>query len=265
MEVHHHPDVHHKRKKFKEYFLEFLMIFLAVTMGFFAEQIREYFADRSRSKEFIKEIVENLKYDSVRCISNSKSNITIARGLDSLRVELKKIEAHQTDANAAYYLSLRYLGRMGHAVFNTTTITELKNSGSMRLITNKKILEELADYYERKIVAANAHLLTESEKADLERIKKEFFSLQELDDYVLSFDKINETSYGTDYDFHKILERRPALKLLKNDPADLERLYTEVSRFEITVKTYNFWLGYCEKAAEKLIADIKNEYHLENE
>ena len=32
MEVHHHPDLHHKPKKWKEYFLEFLMIFLAVTM-----------------------------------------------------------------------------------------------------------------------------------------------------------------------------------------------------------------------------------------
>ncbi|MBC7721634.1 MAG: hypothetical protein H7068_06380, partial [Pedobacter sp.] len=28
MEVHHHPDLHHKSKKWKEYFLEFLMIFL---------------------------------------------------------------------------------------------------------------------------------------------------------------------------------------------------------------------------------------------
>jgi len=41
MEVHHHPDLHHKKKNFKEYFLEFLMIFLAVTLGFFAESIRE--------------------------------------------------------------------------------------------------------------------------------------------------------------------------------------------------------------------------------
>jgi cell division protein FtsB len=38
MEVHHHPHV--EKKNFKEYFLEFLMIFLAVTMGFFAESIR---------------------------------------------------------------------------------------------------------------------------------------------------------------------------------------------------------------------------------
>lgn len=27
MEVHHHPDLHHKRKHFREYLLEFLMIF----------------------------------------------------------------------------------------------------------------------------------------------------------------------------------------------------------------------------------------------
>jgi hypothetical protein len=35
MEVHHHPNV--EKKGYKEYFLEFLMIFLAVTMGFIAE------------------------------------------------------------------------------------------------------------------------------------------------------------------------------------------------------------------------------------
>ena len=43
MEVHHHPDLHHKAKPWKEYFLEFIMIFLAVTMGFFAENIREHY------------------------------------------------------------------------------------------------------------------------------------------------------------------------------------------------------------------------------
>ena len=39
MEVHHHPKV--EKKNFKGYFLEFLMIFLAVTMGFLAENLRE--------------------------------------------------------------------------------------------------------------------------------------------------------------------------------------------------------------------------------
>ena len=51
MEVHHHPTV--DKKNFKEYFLEFLMIFLAVTMGFFAENIRKYFSERKTAKEYL--------------------------------------------------------------------------------------------------------------------------------------------------------------------------------------------------------------------
>src|SRR6476659_2694983 len=54
MEVHHHPDIHHKPKKWKEYFLEFLMIFLAVTLGFIAENIREHRVEKDRELEFIK-------------------------------------------------------------------------------------------------------------------------------------------------------------------------------------------------------------------
>jgi hypothetical protein len=53
MEVHHHPDPNHKRKNFREYFLEFLMIFLAVTLGFFAENLREHFAYSNKQKIYI--------------------------------------------------------------------------------------------------------------------------------------------------------------------------------------------------------------------
>jgi len=48
MEVHHHPTV--EKKNFKEYFLEFLMIFLAVTLGFFAESYREHLVDIKKEK-----------------------------------------------------------------------------------------------------------------------------------------------------------------------------------------------------------------------
>ena len=51
MEVHHHPDLHHQKKNYKEYFLEFLMIFLAVTLGFFAEGLRENISNHHREKQ----------------------------------------------------------------------------------------------------------------------------------------------------------------------------------------------------------------------
>jgi hypothetical protein len=62
MEVHHHPQI--ERKNFKEYFLEFLMIFLAVTMGFFAESIRERLADDSKEKQYINSMIADLKGDT---------------------------------------------------------------------------------------------------------------------------------------------------------------------------------------------------------
>jgi hypothetical protein len=51
MELHHHPHV--EKKNFREYILEGLMIFLAVTMGFFAESIRERITDNAKEKEYI--------------------------------------------------------------------------------------------------------------------------------------------------------------------------------------------------------------------
>src|ERR1700722_5046032 len=64
MEVHHHPDLHHKPKKFKEYLLEFLMIFLAVTMGFLAESLREHFGDKGKEREYVASLVQNLRDDT---------------------------------------------------------------------------------------------------------------------------------------------------------------------------------------------------------
>src|ERR1700721_4344400 len=65
MEVHHHPDMHHKRKKFREYFLEFLMIFLAVTMGFFAESLREHVGENSKENEYINSLRKDLVADTL--------------------------------------------------------------------------------------------------------------------------------------------------------------------------------------------------------
>jgi hypothetical protein len=46
------PDLHHKPKPWKEYLLEGLMIFIAVTMGFIVESIRENISAREKENEF---------------------------------------------------------------------------------------------------------------------------------------------------------------------------------------------------------------------
>ena len=260
MEVHAHT--HTARKKWTHYLWEFLMLFLAVFCGFLAENQREHMVEHRRVKESMKGIVENLKYDTIRCQLNAKTNVGVALGLDSLRNELKKAIAGEVNSNALYYYMLRYCSNIGQAVFNTSAITELKNSGSLRLVENKEIVFAMADYYERKVFAANTFMPDKEQVDALQKKINDFFSLLYLDDYMQSFDNIKPSSYSNDYNYQNILYYKPALKLLNEDPKQLEKLYTQVSQFETQLKKYNFWLYYNKEAAENLIASIQKEYHL---
>ena len=42
------------------------MIFIAVTMGFFAESLREHMNDRVKEKEYMHSLIEGLKYDTLK-------------------------------------------------------------------------------------------------------------------------------------------------------------------------------------------------------
>ena len=52
MEVHHSHHVGHK-KKWQEYFLEFFMLFLAVSLGFLAENLREHYVEKEKEQQCI--------------------------------------------------------------------------------------------------------------------------------------------------------------------------------------------------------------------
>ena len=63
MEVHHHS---HKPKNWKEYITEFIMLFAAVTLGFFAENIREKVVESHRAREYMVTMIQDLKEDTSR-------------------------------------------------------------------------------------------------------------------------------------------------------------------------------------------------------
>jgi hypothetical protein len=83
MEVHHHSGGHHEDKHFKDYFLEFLMIFLAVTMGFLAENLREYITDKNHVEELAGQLKEDLSYDTT----------TLTRLIAFQEVQLKRVDS----------------------------------------------------------------------------------------------------------------------------------------------------------------------------
>src|SRR6266498_2833707 len=66
MEVHKHPHHVTHKKKWGEYLLEFLMLFLAVFLGFLAENFREHQVEKERGRQYIQSLYEDLKADTLR-------------------------------------------------------------------------------------------------------------------------------------------------------------------------------------------------------
>ena len=64
MEVHHPHHPTHK-KKWSEYIIEFVMLFAAVTLGFFAENIREHQVIQHKTHQNLQSVVLDLKKDSL--------------------------------------------------------------------------------------------------------------------------------------------------------------------------------------------------------
>ena len=64
MEVHHPHHPTHK-KKWSEYIIEFVMLFAAVTLGFFAENVREHQIIEHKTHQNLESVVLDLKEDSI--------------------------------------------------------------------------------------------------------------------------------------------------------------------------------------------------------
>src|SRR3569623_500802 len=117
MEVHHHPHV--EKKGFKEYFLEFVMIFLAVTLGFFAENIREHFVDKTHEKEYIHSFYEDLSNDEreLPILINSIERQQLQTA-DSLQAILPGMNS-KTAANTVYSSLRLIIRQQGIRIFVT--------------------------------------------------------------------------------------------------------------------------------------------------
>jgi hypothetical protein len=142
MEVHHHPQV--EKKNIKEYFLEFLMIFLAVTLGFFAESLREHVNENSKETEYIRSLRKDLVSDMVNAKTWIGGFNTRIQQYDSVVNMLRQPEKI-TNGSRLYYL-----GRLSTrgTVFedNDNTLIQLNISGNFRLIRNKVVAEKIVAY-----------------------------------------------------------------------------------------------------------------------
>ena len=147
MEVHHHS--HTARKKWTHYFWEFLMLFLAVTLGFLVENQREHYIEKQRAKQYAFSLIEDLKADSSELMTSISQTKEYALIADSLLTELDKPIPAQNDTTLQMLTSslLRYSfydPQLG-------TYNQIKNSGSLRYF-DIEVVKKL-NYYETMVNA----------------------------------------------------------------------------------------------------------------
>jgi hypothetical protein len=146
MEVHHHPDLHHKPKRWKEYLLEGFMIFIAVTMGFFAESVRENISAEKKENEYVRSFVNDLAKDSLALHETILENQKKLNGLDSL-LELANADlADMGNRQRLYKYASQSISYYSRFISNDATMMQLKNSGGLQYIRHHNAADSIAEY-----------------------------------------------------------------------------------------------------------------------
>ena len=141
MEVHHHS---HKPKKWKEYLTEFFMLFLAVSMGFIAENLREKHIEDERSEELMHAFVNDVKENQKQLDSLIINNQRLSRYYDSMAFD-NGFGRRQVDLlKLAENLDLK----MYRFINKKTIFEQMKSSGALRYIQDKEILKSMLRYEE---------------------------------------------------------------------------------------------------------------------
>ncbi len=143
MEVHHHTKT--GKKKFKEYFFEFVMLFLAVTLGFFAEHLREQIKITQATGKSMEAMISDLRMDSAMYRSILAGNEYSSRMDDTL---IDMLSEKNPNTGHIYFLARNVTAIFDFVRPNSRTFEQLKSGGTLQLINNEAILDSITSYYQ---------------------------------------------------------------------------------------------------------------------
>ncbi len=146
MEVHQHTHAGHHKKKWTDYFWEFLMLFLAVFCGFLAEYQLEHTIEHQREKKFIRSLSSDLGADISRLQTIIQLRNERALLLDSFIIILNSKDALQHSNDLYYYNSFATRGVAFRFTPVDGTMQQLKNAGNLRLIRKSVISDSIISY-----------------------------------------------------------------------------------------------------------------------
>ena len=251
MEVHKHPHHVTHKKKWAEYLLEFFMLFLAVFLGFLAENWREESVEHKREKQYMQSFIYDLQNDTANLNYGFPLKVQRINAIDSVFLFFEE-HPDVIKIPGIVYRQMRRTLWDRHYRRNSTTIDQLKNAGGMRLIQKKNIADSIAAY---DLQWTRAEFWRETYITNLGKGKGFVEKIVNANDLLPAF-RNNSTG-------NSLVARTIDSLIIRINPAYLNE-YLNFLNWQKT-NTIQDKRGYqnLEESAARLIDMIKKEYHLE--
>ncbi len=180
MEIHHRAE-HKKNKGWKSYTWEFLMLFLAVFCGFLAEYFLEHKIEKEKGTQYVRSMIEDIISDSTKINQSFEFVKKQQLGLDSLSVLFSNSPYSDITIRRMYILMTKFTMNEANVAFTKRTISQLNNSGGMRLIPNKVSADEITKYAERaEAIESQGEYFKNIALAEIIKLNNKIFYLKYL-------------------------------------------------------------------------------------
>ena len=215
----HEIDPQIKKKKtpsWKRYGMEFLMVFAAITLGFFADNQRENWSETARGVQYAQRLVEDLDLDSIR-MEEVKANYALKEQQINTLIPLMQsglAEKPFLDSLFAYFTLPGSSSLVTGISFveNLATRDELK-SGNMRLIRSDSIVRHLSVYARKEQIFMGNQTRYREKRLELLGLIEEVYDMPRL---------------GMD----KLQGKKPEPHLLPLDPKQLRKVSNAVANLQ---------------------------------
>ena len=261
MEVHHHPQLHHEKKPWKEYFLEFLMIFLAVTMGFFAETMRENITESSHAKELAQNLYQEVYADSV----NMQYRLSLRQEKEDHINYFRKYvkDSSLVNLSSRFYPSFFWTFAVTSIIqFNPNDgiLNQLRNSGSLRYFKSVALQNSISKL---NVVVLNLRNRNSQEDAFVEGFSRPFMQKYydfDWEDELTEFGKISGIDAIEKYPDFRGAQVHPIRNPKEFDRGDAEALATHYMLVSRITKLL-FYMPYI-KANHEVLQELRKAYQI---
>ncbi|MFI5186807.1 MAG: hypothetical protein ACHQF0_08790 [Chitinophagales bacterium] len=250
MEVYHkrhHSLPGEKESYWKHYLFEFLMLFLAVTSGFFVENLREHSSEHKREKQYIRSLVEDLKIDTLQLNAYIRFNTGIIAYCDSLQSDITHKDVFKNSND--FYNYCRELARYVRYYPTDRTMEQLKNAGNMRLITKWNVSNAITEYDHQTRFMTEVDMQLKDENSKYRNLLVEFLDGS-------SYDQLNRPGSFMDTD----VRTKGNPTFITNDERKIKIIYNEAFSLKILFSSGNNSARNVVRQARILLLLLQKEY-----